>query len=205
MPRLIEAEQRSPEWFAARAPLITASDFDKIMAAPTTAKYQDYIASKAVSIVTGVVEEGYTSKEMEWGNEYEDTAWLMYALQTGNDVEETGLMVHDTLRAGASLDRVISGKRVGESKCPKSSTHIKTLQSGKVPSAYKPQVQGQLWVSGFKDGDFISYDPRMPENAQLAIVKFERDEEYIADLESKVIKALQDIDKQVELIKNYKG
>jgi len=46
-----------------------------------------------------------------------------------------------------------------EIKCPKRSTHMKYITNDKLPSEYRWQVQGQLFVTGLKYCDFMSYYP----------------------------------------------
>jgi predicted phage-related endonuclease len=154
--------------------------------------------------LTGVSPDNYQSAAMQWGVENEATAQLEYSLLTGADVEETGLWLHDTLKAGASPDGLVNEDGIIEIKCPNSATHIDTLQKRAVPSQYWAQVQGQLWITGRLWCDFISYDPRMPVNAQMIIVHVERDDDYIKKLEQEVREFLQGVDDQVEFVRNFK-
>ena len=51
--KLITAEQRSPEWFAARLGKATASNFGNVLAAKTTAAYRNYRVRLALERLTG--------------------------------------------------------------------------------------------------------------------------------------------------------
>ena len=207
MPKLIKAEQRSPEWFEARLGRATASKFADIMATTRSgysAKRNNYATELALERLTGVQNETFTSGPMQWGIEHEDTAALMYSLKTGNDVEQTGLWVHDELMAGASPDGLVGDDGVIEIKCPNSATHLNTLVTGKIPGQYIAQVQGQMWITGRKWCDFISYDPRMPENAQMIIIHVERNDDYIEELQIQVREFLEEVEAQVEFIKEYR-
>src|SRR3546814_11802139 len=49
---------------------------------------------------------------------------------------------------------------------------IEVLEAGVLPSEHRPQVQAQMWISGRKWCDFLSYSPGLPpflirENADL--------------------------------------
>lgn len=208
MPTLIKAEQRSPEWFAARLGRATASRFKDIIA-KTRSGYStsrdNYAVELALEIITGQKQESYTSAAMQWGVDNEDTARLLYSLAINTDVEETGFWVHDTIMAGASPDGFVSDDGLLEIKCPNSATHLQTLTTKKVPYEYVSQVQGQLWITGRQWADFVSFDPRMPENAQMIIIHVERDESYIQDLEDEVMGFLAQVEQKVEFIKNYKA
>jgi len=48
-------------------------------------------------------------------------------------------------------------------------------------------VTGREWC------DFVSYDPRLPEDLQLFVVRLERDEEYIKAMEAEVEKFLGEV------------
>ena len=49
-----------------------------------------------------------------------------------------------------------------ELKCPREDTHLLYLARGVLPTDYKAQVQGQLWVTGRAWVDFMSYCPELP-------------------------------------------
>ena len=57
----------------------------------------------------------------------------------------------------------------------RSQTHIGYLLAKTVDEAYKPQVQGCLYITEREGWDVCSYYPTLP----LALVKVERDENYI--------------------------
>lgn len=207
MSRLIEAEQRSPEWFAARLGKATGSRFADIMAR-TRSGYstsrKNYAAELATEWLTNTPTETYTSTAMQWGTDYEPVARQRYELATGNDVVETGFWVHDDLDCGASPDGFIGDDGLIEIKCPNTATHIETLVKDKIPSQYYAQVQGQMWITDRKWCDFVSFDPRMPANARLKIVRVERDDDFIGRLEFEITDFLGEVAELVEFIKNYK-
>jgi hypothetical protein len=57
---------------------------------------------------------------------------------------------------------------------------------------------GRQWV------DFVSYDPRLPEQYQLFIVRVQRDNEIIANIEKEVVAFLQEVDATIEGLLNWK-
>lgn len=206
MATLIDAEQRSPEWFAARLGRPTASKFGDIIATTRSgysAGRKNYRAELVIQRLTGVVPEGFSNAAMAWGTETEPVAQLAYELATGNEVEETSLWLHDEIEAGASPDGLIGDDGCLEIKCPNSATHLETLRTGKVPRLYIAQVQGQMWITGREWCDFVSFDPRLPQNAQLFITRVHRDDIYIQNLEQEVIEFLQEVEEEVEFVKHY--
>lgn len=208
MPSLVKAEQRTPEWFQARMGKATASRFGDIMAKTRSgyaASRKNYMAELVSQRLTGTVPENFTSTAMQWGIDNEPLARLEYTLDTGNEAKETGLWLHDTLAVGASPDGFVNSDGILEIKCPNTATHIETLATKQLPRQYEAQVQGQLWVTGKKWCDFVSYDPRLPENAQMVVIRIERDEKFIKELEEEIKKFLDEVEEQVKFVKSYRG
>jgi putative phage-type endonuclease len=201
-------EQRTDEWFEARLGKATASRFKDIM---TTVKYgeaaavRNYRAQLVAERLTGSKEETWTSPAMQWGIDYEPLARLRYELASSSEVEECGFFPHPELQAGASPDGLIGEDGLLEIKCPNTATHIDSLKAQDVPKLYYWQVMGQLWVTGRKWCDFVSFDPRMPANAQLFIKRVVRDEAAITDLEEAIRNFLMDVDREEQFIKQYTG
>ena len=75
------------------------------------------------------------------------------------------------------------------------------FKAKKPPQKYVIQMQTQLAVTGHKWCDFVSFDPRMPERSQLLIVRVDRDEAFIAELEEKVKQFLSEVEVEVNLMK----
>jgi predicted phage-related endonuclease len=130
-----------------------------------------------------------------------------YENHSGALVMETGLVPHPAIpMAAASPDGLIGGDGLVEIKCPITATHIETLLGQSVPGKYITQVQWQMACTGRKWCDFVSFDPRMPENMQLFVQRIERDNETISLLEREVMMFLGELDKKVgELKEKYDG
>lgn len=213
MSRLVDVEQRTDEWFAERLGRATASRFGDVIAKTRNgygAGRANYKAELVIEILTGQAAEMFSSRAMDWGTETEELARLEYSLATGNSVTETGFYIHDTIKCGASPDGLIidaKGKTIGglEIKCPNPATHIDTLHRQTIPTKYVAQVQGQMWLADLQWVDFVSFDPRMPDQAQMFIQRVHRDEEYIDMLEEEVTSFMKEVDDDVEFIRNYKA
>jgi|GEM_PF-6228491 len=74
------------------------------------------------------------------------------------------------------------------------------LKSRKLPSTYKWQVYGQMWVCGFDFIDFVAYHPKLP----FLITRIDRDEKIIKELSDQVDKAIVEAKAWVKLIKSIK-
>lgn len=200
-------EQRSPEWFEARLGKVTASRFGDVLAVLKSggeaANRKNYRAQIVLELLTGASQESYQNASMQWGTDTEPLARLAYSLQTGNHVQEVGFIEHNKLAAGASPDGCIDDLGLVEIKCPNTATHMATLKENKVPVEYMPQIQGQLWITDREWCDFVSYDPRMPEGAQLFIQPVLRDHTYILNLEANVVQFLAEVEEDVNYFSNY--
>ena len=176
--QILEIEQGSQEWFEARAGVITASNFGRILT-PTgkpSSQAEKYLYQVAGEAIIGTCEETYTSAWMQRGKDVEDEARKYFELITGLEVKQVGFVVEGGI--GCSPDGLIGDDGGLEIKVVKLSTHVAYLLDGKLPTIYVPQVQGSLYVTGRKFWYFMSYFPGM----EPLILKIERDEEYIKKL-----------------------
>lgn len=199
----VKAEQRTEEWHAARAGRATASKFNTIIVNGTGSA--TYAAEIALERITGRVKETYQSKAMQNGTDTEPVARLEYELSTGNVVKECGFYAHNSLLCGASPDGLVNDEGLVEIKCPNESTHLKTLHTGKIPNDYYWQMIGQMWMTGRKWCDYVSYHPDFPSNSQLYIHRIERDEGEIQRLEWAVKDFLETVDREEQFIRQYNG
>lgn len=179
-------DQRSPEWFEQRAGRITASRFadaiamNKQTGKPTAAR-ETYMRSIVAEILSGRPRHSVSSQSMAWGTEAEQFARQAYELEKGFFVEEAGFTTHYQYDyIGGSPDGLVGNDGLIEIKCPHDEqVHIGTWLNG-MPDDHKPQVQGNLMVTGREWLDFISFDPRQAPRYQLYIQRIERDEDYIS-------------------------
>lgn len=204
--RIITASQGTDEWRAARLGVPSGSKFSSIMAKGAGATRATYMKAIALERVTGVREALKSTFAMEQGTEREPFARAHYESITGALVEEIGFFMHDTLTVGVSPDGLVDDKGMTEYKCPLPQTHqdYMRLDKGECPSAYRWQVQGQLWIAEREWCDFASYNPDFPDNAQLIVRRVYRDDKAIKELETEVIKFLTEVEKEVSFIRRYK-
>ena len=107
--------------------------------------------------------------------------------------------------SGASPDGLIGNDGLVEIKCPNTATHIKTLLGGAIPGEYRLQMMWQMACTGRKWCDFVSYDPRMPEDMRMFVSRLDRCDKSIADLEAEVRSFLAEVDATVsDLVSKYR-
>ena len=201
--KVLSMPQGSPEWLAARAGKVTASRISDVMAAKTTAAYRDYRAQIVAEILTGVPQEsGFINDYMQWGTKQEKFARVEYEMLCNWTVDEVGLVLHPTIEQGAaSPDGFVSTDGLVEIKCPKTSTHLQTLVDKKQPRQYENQMLWQMACTGRQWVDFVSYDPRLPEDLQLFVHRFDRDEKRIEEIEAAVKQFLTEVNEMIDNIR----
>ena len=201
---IVNVEQGTDEWKAARAGKVTASRINDILAKVKTGEAADrrnYRAQIVAEIMTGVPQEtSFYSAEMKWGNEQEPYARAAYEMRKNVLVDQVGMVLHPTIeRCAASPDGLVGDDGLVEIKCPLPANHIDYLLGGVAPAKYQNQMLWQMACTERQWCDFVSFDPRMPEEFQLFVVRFRRDEERIKAMEAEVeeflLSAMQVIDK----------
>lgn len=190
-------QQGTPEWFAARSGLATASEYATILTKGRkgeVSRIRDkYAMELAAERITGIPNPAFTSRPTAWGTEQEPLARSAYELRTGSFVEQAGFIRHPSYLAGCSPDMLVDDDGGGEIKCPyNSDIHLSTILWG-MPRQHKAQVQGTLWITGRQWYDFVSFDSRQPPGLQLYIERQYRDEAYIQHLEIEVVMFLQEV------------
>ena len=194
-------EQYSPEWFAERAGKATASRIADIVAKTRNgwgASRKNYMAELVAERLTGQPAESYTNAAMQWGIDTEPDARAAYEFYTGNEVKLVGFVPHPKiLNSGASPDGLVSKSGLTEIKCPNTATHIDTLLGAAIPDKYIVQMQWQMACTGRNYCDFVSFDPRMPEELRLFVERMERDNERIKELEEHVEAFLAEVSEKV--------
>lgn len=194
---IIDAPQRSQDWFAARLGRVTGSKAACVLMGEATAGRADYVLQLALERLTGTAEEpGYVSAEMQRGIDKEPLA-RMRAEESGVLIRETGFLRHDKLMIGTSLDGDSDDfARVWEFKCPKSTTHIKYLKSAGAALAkdYQPQLVHALYMTGATDGTIGTFDDRLPPGLDWVSRDVRAQDLPIAEYEKALLKFLNDVE-----------
>lgn len=202
---VIDAEQRSPEWFAARLGRLTGSRAADMLATIKTgeaAARRDLRTQLVCERLTGQMQDdGFINAVMQRGIDCEPLAFAAYEAQTGTLVERSGFLAHLDHMAGCSLDGHVGAfTGILELKCPKSTTHLRYLRGGIVPADYLPQITHNLWISGAQWADFVSFDDRFPADLQLFIVRVDRDALSLQEYERKALAFLAEVDRETEAL-----
>jgi hypothetical protein len=166
-----DCEQRSPEWFALRRGIPTASEFHRIIT-PVQGQLSKQCDSSIYDLIGALVdpsgacdESGYENGHMERGRHLEPEARGWLSLSLDMDIEQLGFCLSDCGRWGCSPDGLFVDTATGlhhglEIKVPKPSTHAAWLHAGGLPDSCKCQVHGGMAVTGRSRWTFLSYQPR---------------------------------------------
>lgn len=191
------APQGTDAWLSARAGKATGSRAKDILAkiktgeAATRRKYRTQLVTERL---TGKPQEsGFINDAMKWGTDQEPHARRAYEAHTGYIVTEAGFIYLEDVMTGCSVDGLVEDDGMAEYKCPNSDTHVDWIEAGVLPSEHKPQILHNFWVTGRQWCDFASFDPRLPENLQLFVVRYDRIEDEIKAYESEVLQFLDEV------------
>lgn len=202
MIEIIECAQNSPQWFAARAGIPTASEFKTVMregkgSNPSLTR-EAYLRKLAGEILTGEpAPEGYSNSFMERGHELEDEARSMFAFMRDADPLRVGFIRNG--RMGCSPDSLIGDDSGLEIKVAIPAVQIERLQRGTLPTEHVAQVQGSMLVTGRGSWNFVSYCPKLPP----LILTVPRDDAYTAKQAAGIDAFLEELDALVQSIRTY--
>lgn len=143
--------QRTPEWYAARMTLVTASDVAQCLGCSKFGNQREFFIKKC-----GDESEqkpfNASLPPLKWGVMYEPVAQALYAALNGVAVHEFGLLRHPTETwLGASPDGITDAGVLLEIKCP----WRRRITPGDVPLQYYYQVQAQLDVCDLEECDYF--------------------------------------------------
>lgn len=198
--QIIDCEQNSDEWYAARSGIVTASEFSSVLAkgrngAPSETR-KKLLAVKAAEIITGgPVSTWQGNEHTERGHQMEQEIRDLYEATSEYPVTQIGFMRRG--RMGCSPDAAVGELGLFEAKSCMAHIQIARLEAGTLPSEHVAQCQGQLLVSGRQWVDYRSYSPGLP---QLK-VRVYRDLEFMSTLNTAIRQFNAELDSLVAKIR----
>lgn len=205
--RLVTIKQGSDEWLDLRRCRITASRLADVMAKKDTKRYIGYRReiTKELCGYRGVEESP------EWaahGKENEGRALAGYEYKYGVEVEHNLFLIHkkyDWLSASPDLMHLPDYDEGGEIKCRALFKNYKKFRSlaieheGKptcVPASDRHQVQGAMWLTGYRHWWYVNYYIGDNLDGGLAQkihrIKVPRDQSLIDQMEIRCLEFMQE-------------
>lgn len=201
MIEIFNCAQGSPEWFAARLGLPTASRFSDVLArgkgGTESLTRARYLRTLAAERITGELGEEFTTPAMERGKAMEAEARKFYSFMHDADPELVGFIRNGSV--GCSPDALIGNDGLLEIKTKRGDILIEVLLKDELPPEHKAQVQGALWVAEREFCDFVAYWPSLP----LFVKRCYRDGQYIATLAQEVERFNAELTEIVDRVKLY--
>lgn len=163
--RIVNCEQRSPEWYAARLGIPTASAMGKLITpagkARKGATRDAYLLSLLAERLTRTPSHVSESAAMARGRELEPFARRYYEEHTGRRVAEIGFATDDEGRFGCSPDglcdeygMIVCGLEI---KCPMLPAFMAYATSGDIPDDHWIQMQAGMIIFKLMAWDYVVY------------------------------------------------
>lgn len=199
--KILDHEQGSDEWKAARRGVITGTRLKDLISARGGRKigFYELLAERLAT------EDGNEElNPMERGTQLEDEAISILSKKTGTGFEKVGLCISDDNKMiGSSPDALsmINGKyhEAAEVKCLSSARHLQAYIEKQIPKEYMPQVVQYFIVNNDLNRlYFCFYDPRLKALPfHLIEVRRVEIEDKIEEYKQIQEQAIQDIDEIV--------
>lgn len=196
---VVECEQRTPPWYAARVGRVTASKAGDMLARTKSgwaASRDNYKWQLVLERLTGRPQEReFQSAAMLQGIEREALAVGAYEAATGNLVKTCGFLQHTDLLTGASLDGYLGDfDALVSVKCREAKAHAEHVLTGAIPKSALEQMRHELWLTGASMHQYVSFNPDFPESLQLRIVSVLAEEQRLDEYEAELLAFLAEVD-----------
>ena len=194
-------KQGDEKWHKARLNSVGGTGISKIITSTgkRSKSREKYLYEKASQSLTGQSKPLFKTYEMQWGTDHEAEARDLFAFSKDVEVSECAMVwLDEDKKHHISPDGLMLDLQEGlEIKCPQLQTHDDYLESGKLPTQYKLQVQTSLALTGWEVWHFLSYFP----GVKPFFLEVQRDEELIKIIKVEIklfLKDLQQLIKKLE-------
>ncbi len=204
---IIEAEQRSPEWYTARLGVFTSSEIYRLMTKPKlkgevlSEGAKTYILEKVAEKLTGIDrysyslsafnEEVFITQAMQWGIDNEPLAKKHLARLNNWTIEETTFIKVDSLNYGGSGDgwiREINGAL--EVKCLNTVNHLSEIRDSQDVKSNLPkrfwQVLSDAYLRECDVAVLAWFEPRIPNDFGLFTKQFNVEQADVNEMMEKI-------------------
>jgi hypothetical protein len=181
MPILHNVPQYSESYDRLKLGIPTSSNFHKIITpqGKPSRQWREYACVLIAERILQRKIEFYNSPAMERGLIVEAEAADWYEFDQDLTVDRVGFITDDDHTVGCSPDRLVGEHGLLEIKAPLPHTQIEYWISGEVSERFRPQLQGQLYVSQRSWVDIVSWHDVLPK----VVMRVEPDKKFITALD----------------------
>lgn len=197
-------EPGTEAWVRIRLGKVTASRVYDVIGVRKDGKpykaRRDYLIELIAERLTGMSADAYKfqSEAMIWGLETEPAAIAAYERFRGFGVKPVGFVDHPKIPMSGGTPDGNAWPGLIQVKCPESRTHVATLIERTIPDDYLAQMHWEMaCVPTAEWCDYVSYDPRLPADYRLAVMRIKRNGAIIADMEDRVRDFLNELDREM--------
>jgi predicted phage-related endonuclease len=200
--QIFNCEQGTPEWYAARAGIPTASEFDTVMAkgrgGAESKTRRTYMLKLIGERLTKEPMWSYSNEHMERGKAMEAEARDLYQMIAELGCQQVGFLRRGD--AGCSPDSLVGENGMLEIKTKLPHLQLDCILYDELPAEHRAQCQGQLWIAEREWVDFVSYWPGLPLFAKRVF----RDDDYIKRLAEAVRVFNAEMEEMIAKVQQYR-
>jgi hypothetical protein len=180
-----DVRQYSEEHDRLKLGVPTSSHFHKIITpqGKPSKQWREYACVLIAERILQRKIEFYKSLPMERGLIVEADAADWYEFDQDVTVQSVGFITDDNHTIGCSPDRLVGDKGLLEIKAPLPQTQVEYWISGEVNERFRPQLQGQLYVSQRSWVDIVCWHDVLPK----VVMRVEPDEKFIKALDRELL------------------
>jgi YqaJ-like viral recombinase domain len=181
MPILHDVPQYSEAYDRLKLGIPTSSNFHKIITpqGKPSKQWREYACLLIAERILQRRIQFYHSPAMERGLIVEAEAADWYEFDQDVTVQKVGFITDDNRTVGCSPDRLVGDDGLLEIKAPLPHTQVEYWLSGEVNERFRPQLQGQLYVSQRSWVDIVCWHDVLPK----LVLRVEPDETFIKALD----------------------
>jgi hypothetical protein len=180
MPIFHDVAQYSEVYDLLRIGIPTSSNFHKIITpqGKPSKQWREYACVLIAERILQQKIEFYNSPAMERGLIVEAEAADWYEFDHDVTVQRVGFITDDGHTMGCSPDRLVGGDGLLEIKAPLPQTQIGYWISGELGERFRPQLQGQLYITQRSWVDILCWHDVLPK----LVMRVEPNEKFIEAL-----------------------
>ena len=180
-----DVSQYSEEYDRLRLGIPTSSNFHKIITpqGKPSKQWREYACVLIAERLLQQKIEFYNSPAMERGLIVEADAVDWYEFDQDVTTQRVGFITDDNHTLGFSPDRLVGAEGLLEIKAPLPHTQVDYWISGEISERFRPQLQGQLYISQRSWVDIVCWHDVLPK----LVMRVEPDEKFIEALDRELL------------------